>query len=195
MKGELTKQRIVESAAELFWSRSFHAVSVAEIAVAASVNKATVYQYFKSKEQLAYAVQKDNHEKTLALVFEKAFLSSTKPLQQLRAIYKNVHALQRAIYENSGNCRGCPFVNMATELGKEDEHIRELTKATFATFGEYYQKIIRSLRGPRLGKAREARLVRSLIGNMNGAMVAATYEQRPDAILDALPSAEILLNS
>jgi len=55
------------------------AVSVAEIAGEAAVNKAAIYQYFQSKEQLAYAVQKDNHKKQLPWYLKRSSLRPRIP--------------------------------------------------------------------------------------------------------------------
>src|SRR3954463_2654092 len=63
------RQRILEAARELFYSRGIRAVSVDEIAAAASTNKMTLYRHFESKDQLVaeylrslntYAIQRDD---------------------------------------------------------------------------------------------------------------------------------------
>jgi TetR/AcrR family transcriptional repressor of nem operon len=46
------RQRIVDSAWQLFWRRGYHATSVADIAQLAGVPKGSVYNYFESKEAL-----------------------------------------------------------------------------------------------------------------------------------------------
>lgn len=50
-----TRQRILESAVELFGSRGIEAVTVDEIAAAADVGKGTVYNYFGAKEDIIVA--------------------------------------------------------------------------------------------------------------------------------------------
>jgi len=47
-----TKQRILDAAAELFGERGMAAVSTAEIAEKAEINKAMIFYYFGSKEKL-----------------------------------------------------------------------------------------------------------------------------------------------
>src|SRR3954463_3737326 len=46
------RQRILDAACELFYSRGIRAVSVDEIAASASTNKMTLYRHFESKDQL-----------------------------------------------------------------------------------------------------------------------------------------------
>jgi AcrR family transcriptional regulator len=53
-KKEQTRQRIAETARELFLERGFDRVTVAEIARAAEVSDKTVFNYFPTKEDLFY---------------------------------------------------------------------------------------------------------------------------------------------
>jgi AcrR family transcriptional regulator len=53
-KKERTRREITETARRLFGERGFEAVTVAEVAAAAEVSEATVFNYFPSKEDLFY---------------------------------------------------------------------------------------------------------------------------------------------
>jgi AcrR family transcriptional regulator len=55
LKKEQTRQHIAATAWELFAARGFDQVSVAEVARAAQVAEATVFNYFPSKEDLFYS--------------------------------------------------------------------------------------------------------------------------------------------
>ncbi|MEE9322568.1 MAG: helix-turn-helix domain-containing protein [Granulosicoccus sp.] len=195
MKGEQTRQRILDSATELFWARNYHGVSVADVAEVASVNKATLYQYFQSKDVLVQSVVSSSREWTVEHIFDSAFADSKDPMIRLRCIYKRVHVFHQCIFESHNEVRGCPFVNIAMELAVDNELVRMQVVKTFEQFSEYYRTIVRDYRGKRIAKTKVDRLVRALLGNMNGAMVASRYERRPDAILDALPIAELLVKS
>ncbi len=52
----LVRRAILDSAERLFEARGFDAVTVAEIADAANVSVKTLFVYFRSKEDLAFAV-------------------------------------------------------------------------------------------------------------------------------------------
>jgi len=54
LKKEQTRQLIADTAWRLFTERGFDQVSVAEVARAAQVAEATVYNYFRTKEDLFY---------------------------------------------------------------------------------------------------------------------------------------------
>ncbi|ONH58287.1 TetR family transcriptional regulator [Frankia sp. CcI49] len=51
-RGSRTRARVVETALGLFEAQGFHGTSVDDIAKAAGVSRATLYQYFESKEQI-----------------------------------------------------------------------------------------------------------------------------------------------
>ena len=54
-KKERTRREIAEAARRLFGERGFEAVTVAEVAAAAEVSEATVFNYFPTKENLFYS--------------------------------------------------------------------------------------------------------------------------------------------
>jgi AcrR family transcriptional regulator len=54
-KKERTRREIAEAARALFGERGFDAVTVAEVAAAAEVSEATVFNYFPTKEDLFYS--------------------------------------------------------------------------------------------------------------------------------------------
>jgi AcrR family transcriptional regulator len=53
-KKQRTRAAIMDAALELFTTRGFEAVSTAEIARAAEVSEATLFNYFRTKEDLVY---------------------------------------------------------------------------------------------------------------------------------------------
>jgi AcrR family transcriptional regulator len=81
-KKQQTRQRITDAASTLFAERGFDAVRVAEVAVAADVSEATVFNYFPTKEDLFYGGMA-GYERTL-LDAVAARPAGTSPLQAFR---------------------------------------------------------------------------------------------------------------
>jgi AcrR family transcriptional regulator len=71
-KKQRTRAQIADTARRLFGQRGFEAVSVAEIARAADVSEATVFNYFATKEDLVYQGLAEFEEQLLGAVRERA---------------------------------------------------------------------------------------------------------------------------
>src|SRR5881397_2098743 len=70
-KKQQTRQLIADTARRLFAERSFEAVTVAEVARAADVSEATVFNYFPTKEDLFYSGLESFEEELLAASRER----------------------------------------------------------------------------------------------------------------------------
>ncbi len=70
-KKQQTRVTIAEIAWGLFVERGFDRVSVAEIALAADVSEATVFNYFATKEDLAYARMHDYQTDVLTAIRDR----------------------------------------------------------------------------------------------------------------------------
>ena len=57
-RGARTRQQVVEAALECFTEQGFHATSVEDIAIRASTSRATLYQYFESKDAIFVELMK-----------------------------------------------------------------------------------------------------------------------------------------
>jgi AcrR family transcriptional regulator len=71
-KKEQTRQLIADTARALFAKRGFEAVTVAEIARAADVSEATVFNYFPTKEDLVYGRLESFEDELLGAVRDRA---------------------------------------------------------------------------------------------------------------------------
>ncbi len=70
-KKRQTRQLIADAARRLFAERGFEAVPVAEIARAADVSEATVFNYFPTKEDLLYSRLEAFEEELLASIRDR----------------------------------------------------------------------------------------------------------------------------
>jgi TetR/AcrR family transcriptional regulator, fatty acid metabolism regulator protein len=61
----LRRDRIIESALEIFAKKGFQEATISEISKAAGVSDATVYEYFKSKEELLFVIPEEITENSI----------------------------------------------------------------------------------------------------------------------------------
>ena len=191
-KGELTKQRILETAAMMFWKHSYHSVQVDKIVAQAKVNKASFYQYFKNKEQAAIEGIDYMFQRTKSYAFEGSFQAKTKPVERLEEIFKRIYRIHKDQVKEEGRTPGCPFVNIGNEMATDNEIIRKKVEKMFDEFSRYHQDIFEHSSGVKadLKPILAGRLIQ---GILNGAMTSAKIRNRPQDILDSLVSAKLLL--
>ena len=113
------RQRILDAACELFYSRGIRAVSVDEIAAAAQTNKMTLYRHFESKDRLVAEYLRSLNAAAIARDEEAIRPYAGDAYAQLRAVVARVG-------EDlcKGDLRGCPVANAAVEFPEKDHPAR-----------------------------------------------------------------------
>jgi AcrR family transcriptional regulator len=107
------RERILESAYELFSKRGVRAVGIDEVVDRASVAKATLYRHFPSKDDLALAFLERREERwTLAWVEAEARRRGTTPEEHLLAIFELFDE-----WFHRDEFEACSFVNVLLEMG------------------------------------------------------------------------------
>jgi AcrR family transcriptional regulator len=107
-----TKQRLIDTAFELFGRGGFHAVGLDQILDAVGVSKQTFYNHFECKDELILAVLSHRHE-TEMKVFDDLLkqLAGTDARKRLYAIFDALEA-----WFNLPEWRGCIFLTAAGEF-------------------------------------------------------------------------------
>jgi AcrR family transcriptional regulator len=113
------RERILQAAANLFYQKGIRAVSVDEIAAAASTNKMTLYRHFESKDRLVAEYLRGLAQRSDAVFDEVAAAHPGDSERQLRALIARVGE----ILCGAGD-RGCALANAAVELPDKDHPAR-----------------------------------------------------------------------
>ena len=113
------RERILEAACQLFYSRGIRNVSVDEIAAAAETNKMTLYRHFESRDLLVAEYLKTLGEKIVAMNQELERAHPGDAYGQLRAWIELVSSKL-----GSAEDRGCPMANAAVEIPEKDHPAR-----------------------------------------------------------------------
>jgi AcrR family transcriptional regulator len=112
------KQRILDTADELFYSEGIRTVGVDRLIAAAHVTKATFYKHFGSKERLVIAYVENRHRQVAVSIAELA-RHTADPGVVLRALRDAIiHVVEQDAF------RGDPFANAAAEFPDHDHPVR-----------------------------------------------------------------------
>ncbi len=133
------RQRVLESAYELFSRRGIGAVGIEEVISRASVAKATLYRHFPSKNELVLAfLQRREELWTYGWVEEQARLRGGTPEESLLAIFDLFDE-----WFHRDDFEGCSFINVMLETADPAGEIG----AASAKHLENIRGVIRTLAG------------------------------------------------
>ena len=109
------RERIIESAYDLFSHRGIHAVGVDEVIAQANVAKATLYRHFRSKDDLVLAFLERREQRwTREWVETEAKRRGSTPEEQLLAIFDAFDDWFRR-----DDFEACSFINVMLEMGPQ----------------------------------------------------------------------------
>ncbi|MDQ2983383.1 MAG: TetR/AcrR family transcriptional regulator [Actinomycetota bacterium] len=177
------RQRILESAYELFSRRGIRAVGIDEVVERASVAKATLYRHFRTKDELVLAFLAQREKLwTLGFVELEARRRGFTPEARLLAIFDVFDEwFARDDFE------ACSFINVLLEMGAE----HEAGKASI-DYLENIRSVVRSL-ADEAGLRDTEEFARSWHILMKGSIVQAA-EGDKDAAKRARVMARLLID-
>ena len=137
------RDHLVDTALDLFNRDGFHATGVDKILKEAGVARMTLYNHFKSKDELILAVLRRRDEKFRNWFMRTVERLGKTPRDRLLAIFD---ALEE--WFSGKDFSGCMFINASAEFARPDDpihmaagehknlilnYVRELTKSAGAT--------------------------------------------------------------
>jgi TetR/AcrR family transcriptional regulator, transcriptional repressor for nem operon len=111
-----TRERLLQTAAELIWKSSYHATGVDRICEVAEVHKGSFYHHFASKEELAIAALDDQWSRMKPRI-DGIFSPASPPLERLANYARLTVDLQREKQLQTGCVCGCPLYALGSEMG------------------------------------------------------------------------------
>src|SRR5215471_8215135 len=165
------RQRILETADRLFYQEGIRAVGIDRIIAEANVAKMSLYNHFRSKDDLILAVLQ--YRETGVLEFFRSSMErhAKKVKNPLRAFF----AALKDFLESPG-FRGCPFQNAAVELADPTHPGTEFVRGHKKRFSEFLGGLVEET----VGKA-AAKVAPAVTILVEGALVTAVIQGSPDA--------------
>lgn len=164
------RTRILDAASRLIIRQGFQQTSVEDVIREAELcGKSHFYHYFKSKQELGYAVVSWQFEQ-----FAEHGLSILRdPMRS------PLERLDRFIDASVAGCAardclgGCPFANLVTEMADLNEGFRERLQAIFERWAEHLHALLWEARPHLQDGVDIARLARFIIATLEGGMLMA----------------------
>ena len=125
-----TRQRIVETAMELFWLKGYGSTSIADILSRSQVNSGSLYYFFPGKQDVLIAVLEAYRDGIGPMLLEPAFDGVDDPVERVFAL---LGSYRRALIETECTY-GCPIGSLALELHEADPAVRERLAENFTAW-------------------------------------------------------------
>lgn len=122
--GRGARQRILDTATELFYRDGINATGVERLAAESSVSKRTLYQHFPSKTAVVEEYLRGIDQRASRL---STGTSDQTPRQRLLAVFDTPKAPTPTL-------RGCPFHNAAVEAAGSMPGVHEIVRASKRSF-------------------------------------------------------------
>ena len=169
-KGAATRDQIVDAAARLIHLQGYHCTSLDDVLRESGVGKGNFYYYFKSKEDLGYAIIDRVIQGFLERALEPIFADPAgDPIAQIHTFLDRVLDNQR-----QRSCvGGCPIGNLASELSDVHEGFRQRLAGVFAEWRLRLAEVLsRGQAAGRLGAACEpAGIAQFVVAALEGAIL------------------------
>jgi len=136
-KGQRTRARIIDVAAQLIWERGVTATTLEDVKLGAEVSSSQLYHYFADKERLVNAVIELQADK-LVNNTEHADLGTAESL----AAWRDLVVGHASALHGKG---GCPLGALGSQLAESDPQARTLIAAGFGRWSTAIQEGMRSL--------------------------------------------------
>jgi TetR/AcrR family transcriptional repressor of nem operon len=178
-----TRQRIVDSARELFHASSYADVGVQAICQHAGVQKGSFYHFFPSKRDLTLAVLDDLSVIYRELVMQKAFARDVPPLERVARLPLVIYRMQREMKDEQGHMLGCPFGNLSLELSTQDEVVRRRLAQVFEAMTAPIQEALQeALDRGEVEDMDPGDTAQAMLAYLEGVMLTAKTRNDPELI-------------
>jgi AcrR family transcriptional regulator len=115
----MTRDDILDAAAQVFRQKGFHGASMADIAVAVQLQKASLYHHVSSKQEILLELL----NRALDMLFEQVDLIAKQPLPADEKLRQMVQVYLRLLAENSDLSAVLLFEHRSLEPAQHRRHI------------------------------------------------------------------------
>lgn len=177
------RDKLLKSAIDLFNENGFHATGIDEILRVSGVAKKTLYNHFRSKDDLVLAALRRYDEEFRHWFVAKVESLAKTPMDRLLAVFDVAQ-----IWFCTNQFHGCMFINAAGEFPDEQSAVRVFCKEFKRLVKSYIESLVRSI-----GVTDPNPLTRQLCLLFEGAIVTAQVSNTSSSADDAKQAARVLI--
>ena len=131
--------RIMEVASDLFFKQGYHATGINQIIEESGVAKATFYSHFKSKDELCKCYL-ENLKDGEGMNMDRFIAAAKNPVERFLA---PIHSMEPWLVAT--DFRGCPFVNIASEVPDPTSPLRSIGMNVYSDVGKKIENTCKEL--------------------------------------------------
>lgn len=179
------KQHLIDTALNLFYQRGINSIGINEVLKVSGIAKKTLYNHFKSKDDLVLATLEYRDQQFMAW-FDSLLSKANNDDALITQLFEGLHAwFTNGVAELQG-FRGCFFINTAGEFTEQHSTIKSYCS-------EHKQKVKKCIEQHL--SLKDKQLVNLLVLLKEGAIVQAHLNQDLAAPLTCIPIAKQYLAS
>ena len=178
------KERLTDAALDLIWHNSYGATSVDAICERAGAKKGSFYYFFKSKSALTAAALEAEWNKNKKNM-DALFSPTVPPLERFDRYFEFVHDHLAEIQQTCGSILGCPLLTIGSEVGTQDESVRETVDRIWDRKIKYFESAIRDAHAQGLIEAPDPQAkAKMLFACYHGTLTQARIQNDVELIRD-----------
>jgi TetR/AcrR family transcriptional regulator, transcriptional repressor for nem operon len=178
------KERLTDAALDLIWHNSYGATSVDAICERAGAKKGSFYYFFKSKSALTAAALEAEWNKNKKNM-DALFSPTIPPLERFDRYFEYVHDHLAEIQQACGSILGCPLLTIGSEVGTQDEAVRDTVARIWDRKIRYFESAIRDAHAQGLVEAPDPQAkAKMLFACYHGTLTQARIQNDVELIRD-----------
>lgn len=139
MKNSSVRDQIMDTASRLFYDQGYNNTGINQIIEEAGIAKASLYQHFRSKEDLLT----EYLELAGIRMYDRLLTASEKqtgPKEKIAAIFDEL-----ALMTQRKGYNGCRFLNIIAEIPSSNERIKEQVKEQKEGIRQLFKEVVKPL--------------------------------------------------
>ena len=180
----LSKERILAAARELFLARGYAATTVDAICEKAELTKGSFYYSFDSKEDLGLAVLDWSLRRSVQMLASGPHVRITDPVEKAFAFLKHLEKCSPDLWS-----AGCLLGSFALELADTYSRMQQVVAGMFQAVADNFAENLQPIAAQYAGKKQTlaaSELADTLLGLVEGSIILAKAHRDPTRIPKAI---------